>query len=76
MPITTRDDRFSLINLALASGRVLPNPQVTPFDQGDRQQLLYNYRGILWGAPIVIVSVPLRALVLVGRNLVGRVLSG
>jgi len=76
MPITTRDDRFSLINLGIASGRVLPNPEVTAFDQGDRQQLLYNYRGILWGTPIVIVSVPLKALVLAGRNLVGRVLNG
>lgn len=49
MSIDTADKRFSLINLARGVGRVLPVPQGGLTEQGDRQELIHLYRGILAG---------------------------
>lgn len=47
MAIDTRDKRASMIGLGLPFVRVLPNPEsVDPMDLGDRQQMLFMYRGI------------------------------
>lgn len=48
MALDTRDRRFSMLGLAMPFRVVLPNPAVG-FDQGDRQQFEYSYRGILFG---------------------------
>ena len=47
MAVDSRDKRMSLIGLAAPVPAVLPNPDGA-FSQGDRQQLLWGYPGILW----------------------------
>lgn len=47
MAIDTQDRRAS----ALREG-LLPLPDGLPFDQGDRQQILWQYRGILASGPV------------------------
>ena len=48
MAIDTRNKRAS----ALREG-LLPLPDGLAFDEGDRQEILWQYRGIIAGPPIV-----------------------
>ena len=57
MPIDSRNKRFSLLGLAMASLAVLPAPDAT-IDQADRQQLAYCYSGILAGALDEVAATP------------------
>lgn len=50
MAVDTRNKRFSLISVARAVGRVLPNPDGGFTTQGDRQQLALLYAGVLAAA--------------------------
>lgn len=45
MAIDSRDDRFSLLSLALPFGRVFPNPDGAIANE-DKQHYAYLYRGI------------------------------
>lgn len=47
MPVNTRDKRASALHFPL------PTPDVGAENQGDRQQVTWNYRGILASAPVV-----------------------
>jgi len=51
MSIDTRNKRLSIMNLGQPWRTTLPIPSGS-FSQGDRQQLLYGYSGILWGADV------------------------
>ena len=53
--LDTRDKRFSALNLGLGFGRVLANPDGA-WDQGDRQQAMLCYRGILATNNLVIIT--------------------
>ena len=49
MPITTIDEKLAVMqwNMPFAPATVLN--ETSPFSQGDQQQLLWGYPGILWG---------------------------
>lgn len=42
--VDTRDKRASVLNIALPSARVFPNPNGSLLSVGDRQHIDYNYR--------------------------------
>ena len=53
MAITTSDDKLAIMewdNIWEPGIPMLPN---TPFDQGNKQQLLWGYPGVLWPTPIL-----------------------
>jgi hypothetical protein len=52
MAIDTRNKRFAMMGLAGAPRLQMPAPDGT-IAQADRQQFLYGYPGILWGAAAV-----------------------
>jgi len=48
MPITTNDEKLAVMqwNMPFAPAVVLN--ETSPFSQGDKQQLLWGYPGVLW----------------------------
>lgn len=56
MAIDTRDKRASALGIVLSVALTLPAADGA-LDQGDRQQVAFNYRGILAAAAVPIVPV-------------------
>lgn len=44
--LDSRNKRASALGIALAPGRVYPNPDGSLANQGDRQQMAYSYAGV------------------------------
>lgn len=68
MAVDTPSKRFSLLEMDFPFSMNLPVPSGS-FDQGDRQQLLHGYSGILWESPAVGLIIDLITLPgLITRN--------
>ncbi len=55
MAVDTRSKRFSLMELDHPWSMNIPEPS-GDFDQGDKQQLLHGYSGILWQEAVIIIG--------------------
>lgn len=51
MAIDTPDKRLALMEWDLLWEPGLVLSETSPFSQGDQQQLLWGYPGVLWGEP-------------------------
>jgi len=60
MAITTIDEKLAVLNLdnILEAGLVIN--EASPFSQGDKQQLLWGYPGVLWAETAAVVPEPSR----------------
>lgn len=49
MAITTNDEKLAIIEYGDVWEPAIPLDETSGFDQGDKQQMLWDYPGILWG---------------------------
>jgi len=49
MPITTNDEKLAAMQWNMPFAPAIVLDETSPFSQGDKQQLLWGYPGILWG---------------------------
>lgn len=58
MAIDTDDKKLALMEWDVIWEPGIPLDETAAFDQGDKQQLLWGYPGILWGEPTEVVEPP------------------
>lgn len=63
MAVDTRDKRFSVISMGRPWTPTLPNPDGGFAIQGDRQHIVYLYRGIDADAPVATYHMNLTVLI-------------
>ena len=52
MPISTTNEKLAVIELEDIFEPAIPMIPTIPFDQADKQQLIWGYPGILWAASV------------------------
>lgn len=52
MPISTTNEKLAIIELEDIWEPAIPMLPTVPFDQADKQQLIWGYPGVLWAASV------------------------